>query len=337
MRKAATRLALAGDIGGTKTILGLFSFNGSRIRFLKVERFLNAAHRSVEDVVAAFLNGVDANIASACFGVASPVHKGACRLTNLDWTIDAERIRKKFNIKKAALINDLVATGYGIRFLARNDLYALNKGVRRQGNAVIISAGTGLGEAVMFWNGSGHIPLDSEGGHADFAPRSDIEIGLLNFLRRRHKHVSYERVLSGHGLENIYRFLLERSKKPMTPSTQGMFAALGPAPAISKAALAHGERAGDRLCKEALRLFAAIYGAEAGNLALKAMASGGVYIGGGIAPAILDAMKGKTFLGSFKDKGRFSDFMSRIPVHVILNDRAALYGAARQACLMLLI
>lgn len=328
-----TQYALAGDIGGTKTILGLFSFNGSKIKFLKVERFLNARHSSIEDVAGMFLNDVDLNISSACFGVASPVHEGACTLTNMDWRIDAGKIKKRFNIKKAALINDLVATGYGIRFLVKKDLHVLNKGVKSRGNAVIISAGTGLGEAILFWNGSGHIPLDSEGGHADFAPRTDIEIKLLNFLRTRFEHVSYERALSGQGLENIYRFLLERSKKPMTRAMSGMFAALGPAPAISKGALV-GK---DKLCADALRLFVSIYGAEAGNLALKAMAAGGVYIGGGIAPCILNAMEGGKFLDSFKDKGRFSEFMSRIPVYVILNDRAALYGATRQACLMLLI
>lgn len=333
MKKTMTQYALAGDIGGTKTILGLFSFNGSKIKFLKVERFLNARHSSIEEVAGMFLKDVDLNIASACFGVASPVHEGACTLTNMDWRIDAGKIKKRFKIKKAALINDLVATGYGIRFLVKKDLHVLNKGVKRRGNAVIISAGTGLGEAILFWNGSGHIPLDSEGGHADFAPRTDIEIELLNFLRTRFKHVSYERALSGHGLENIYRFLLERSRKPMTRAMSGMFVALGPAPAISKGALV-GK---DKLCAEALRLFVSIYGAEAGNLALKAMAAGGVYIGGGIAPGILNAMKGGEFLDSFKDKGRFSEFMSHIPVHVILNDRAALYGATRQACLMLLI
>lgn len=329
--------ALAGDIGGTKTILGLFSFNGSKIRFLKVERFLNARHSSIEEVAGMFLKGVDLNITSACFGVASPVHEGACTLTNMDWRIDAGKIKKRFNIKKAALINDLVATGYGIRFLVKKDLHVLNKGVKSRGNAVIISAGTGLGEAILFWNGSGHIPLDSEGGHADFAPRTDIEIKLLNFMRKRLKHVSCERVLSGQGIENIYRFLLERSRKPMTLAMSGMFAALGPAKAISKGALIGNNRGKDRLCADALRLFVSIYGAEAGNLALKAMAAGGVYIGGGIAPGILDAMKGGKFLDSFKDKGRFSEFMSRIPVYVILNDSAALYGATRQASLMLLL
>ncbi|MBI5238056.1 MAG: glucokinase [Deltaproteobacteria bacterium] len=333
MKKTMTRYALAGDIGGTKTMLGLFSFNGSKIKFLKVERFLNARHSSIEDVAGLFLKGVDLNIATACFGVASPVHDGACTLTNMDWRIDAEKIKKRFNIKKAALINDLVATGCGIKFLVKKDLYMLNKGVKRRGNAVIISAGTGLGEAILFWNGSGHIPLDSEGGHADFAPRTDTEIGLLNFLRTRLKHVSCERVLSGQGLENIYRFLLDRSKKPMPRAMSEMFVALGPAPAISNGAFIGR----DRLCRDALKLFVSIYGAEAGNLALKAMAAGGVYIGGGIAPGILNAMKGKIFLDSFKDKGRFSEFMSRIPVHVILNDRAALYGATRQACLMLLL
>lgn len=333
MKKTMIQYALAGDIGGTKTILGLFSFNGSHIRFLKVERFLNARHSSIEDVAGLFLKGVDLNIASACFGVASPVHEGACTLTNMGWRIDAGKIGKRFNIKKAALINDLVATGYGIRFLAKKDLHVLNKGVKRRGNAVIISAGTGLGEAILFWNGSGHIPLDSEGGHADFAPRTDVEIKLLNFLRKRLGHVSYERVLSDHGLESIYRFMLELSRKPMPRAVSGMFAAIGPAPAISKEALIGR----DKLCADALRLFVSIYGAEAGNLALKAMASGGVYIGGGIAPGILDAMKGGKFLDSFKDKGRFSDFMSGIPVYVILNDRAALYGATRQACLMLLL
>ena len=232
MKKAVIQYALAGDIGGTKTILGLFSFNGSKIRFLKVERFLNARHSSIEEVAGFFLKGVDLNIASACFGVASPVHEGACTLTNMDWRIDAGKIKKRFKIKKAALINDLAATGYGIRFLVKKDLHVLNKGVNGRGNAVIISAGTGLGEAILFWNGSGHIPLDSEGGHADFAPRTDIEIKLLNFLRTRFKHVSYERALSGQGLENIYRFLLERSKKPMTRAMSGMFAAIGPAPAI---------------------------------------------------------------------------------------------------------
>lgn len=322
-------LILAGDIGGTKTYLGLFGVKGGRIKPIRVERFVNARFPGLEELLALFLSAGDAKrIKAAAFGLACPVENKRCTLTNMPWTIDGGRIEKRFRIKRVELINDLVATGTGIGLLSKDDLFILQKGKRAAGNAALIAAGTGLGEAMLFWDGGRFIPVASEGGHADYAARTPIEIELLKYLTGKYGHVSYERVLSGRGIEDLYDFLKARSgriepvrlKKKIDEKEDA-------ADVITGEALSRG----DRICRAALKLFISVYGAEAGNLALKSMAVGGLYIGGGIAPKILKAMKEGAFIDSFVNKGRFSGFLRRVPVYVILNDMTALHGAAQFA------
>ena len=262
--------------------------------------------------------------ASAALGVAAPVVDGVCTLTNTNWEIDPEAIRSRFGLNSVALMNDLVATGWGVRLLGDSDIVTLQRGVKRSGNAALIAAGTGLGEAMLSYDGEDHLPMASEGGHTDLAPRDPVEIELLKFLMDRYGHVSYERVLSGPGLKNLYDFFSARSGV----SDEGVkrrFASEEAGAVISSAAL-DGSNAE---CVEALNLFISLYGSEAGNLALRSMAIGGIYVGGGITPKIIKAVEGSTaFMDSFKGKGRLGTLLSEIPVYVILNEMTALYGAA---------
>ena len=322
---AGTKRILAGDIGGTKMDLGLFVLEKDRISLLSQKRFLSRNYSSAEEVVSDFIWETGARrLDGACFGVAATVEDGKSRMTNLDWTVSADEMAGRFSIETVRLINDVEATAWGVFLLKEKDLFVLNDRPARPGNACLIAAGTGLGEAPIFWNGSSHVPSPSEGGHADFAPRNEVEIELLRFLMKRYKHVSYERVLSGPGLENIYSFLLERSGSKAPERLKKRFEEEGMAPAIAEAGL--GEE--DTLCRETLRIFSSIYGAEAGNLALKTLARGGVYVGGGIAPRIIDVLSDGSFMDSFKSKGRFEEFLSNLRVSVIMNEQTALIGAA---------
>jgi glucokinase len=323
------RNILAGDVGGTKTELGLFSVVGGRLRPIKKERFINRDHKGPGEVIKEFLGPENSGeIAAASLGVAAPVEGGRAALTNISWTIDAGYIKERFGIKNVWIINDLVATGWGLPLLSAGDMVVLQEGRPRKGNAALIAAGTGLGETILFWDGTTRIPSASEGGHADFAPRDAIETGLLEFLIKRYGHVSYERVLSGTGLKNVYDFLIESEGLPVSPRLTGRFQKEDPASVVSDEAKKEG---GDETCRRALELFISIYGAEAGNLALKAMAVGGVYVGGGIAPKMIEPLKRGGFIKALIDKGRFKGFLSNVPVYVILNAETALLGAAHHA------
>jgi len=265
--------------------------------------------------------------------VAGPLVNGIAVATNLPWKISEASLGRVLKVKKIFLINDLVANAYGIEVMTRNDFTILNVGKRAVGNRVLLSAGTGLGTAILFWNGTRYIPSPSEGGHAEFGPKNILELELLRYLLDRYGHVSYERVLSGTGLFNIYQFLRDSGKFGKEPGwLTSRLEKNDPAEMIAESAL----HKMSRLCMESLNLFASIYGAAAGNLALQAMASGGVYIGGGIAPRIIWKLKDGTFMKAFKNKGRLSPIVERIPVKVIMNDRAALIGAASHAANMLL-
>jgi glucokinase len=324
-----TKVVLAGDIGGTKTFLGVFEKKGEGMRPLRVERFLNSGHRTFEGLLGHFLASVGLiRIGSACLGVASPIKDNSCRLTNAAWRIDGASIKKRFNIPEVILINDLVATGLGIGLLKKNDFHALKKARPKKGNIAVISAGTGLGEAILAWDGLRHIPIAGEGGHSDFAPSGAMQAGLLSYLNKKFGHASYERALSGQGLKNIFDFLNLKKRQGMTPALlKKRLMAEDSAKVIAEEAL----KGKDHVCRDALRMFVMIYGAEAGNLALKVMAKGGVFVGGGIAPRILSVMRQWGFIDAFHDKGRFSGFMKDIPVYVILNEKVALFGAARKA------
>jgi glucokinase len=323
-----TKKILAGDVGGTKTDLGLFSVEGNRLRPITEKRFINKDYKGPAEVIKEFLGSMSAEeITAASFGVAALIEGNKADLTNISWIIDGKDIKELFGFKKVELINDLAAMGWGLQLLCLEDLVVLQEGRPCKGNTVVIAAGTGLGEAIVFWDGTTCIPSATEGGHKDFAPRDSVEIGLLKFLIKRYGHVSYERVLSGTGLKNIYYFLKESKGLEESPRLKERFEKEDPASVISDEA----KKGGNETCRRALELFISIYGAEAGNFALQAMAVGGVYLGGGIAPKIIEPLKEGGFMEAFIDKGRFKEFLSNIPVYVILNPRTALLGAAHHA------
>jgi glucokinase len=318
-------IVLSGDIGGTKTRLALFETDGRELQTLVEKSFPSGSYTSLDAIVRAFLQVTGASCPRACFGVAGPVQEGRCHTTNLPWEIDAAAMQRDLGFAEVRLLNDLEANAWGIPALEPKDFCLLQPGrAGARGNAAVIAAGTGLGEAGMYWDGKRHHPFASEGGHTDFSPGNDLEIALLQHLRRSFEHVSWERVVSGPGLVNLHGFLCEHSASDPPAWLQRELQAGDPAAAISRAAL--GER--DPLCSQALDLFVYLYGVEAGNQALKVMATGGVYLGGGIAPKILERLKGPRFLEGFTAKGRMAPLLRQMAVRVILNDRTALYGPA---------
>jgi len=319
---------LAGDIGGTKTSLAVFEVEGLDLRPLAQELYASGKHASLNEILRGFMASQDGDCEYACFGIAGPVQDQTCDATNLPWRVDAQSLASQLGFDRVWLLNDLEANAWGIGALQDEDFCVLDAGSpTASGNASIISAGTGLGEAGLFWDGSRYRPFASEGGHADFAPGSDLEIDLLNYLRRRHDHVSWERVVSGMGLVNIFGFLCEYRRAQAAPWLDEEMRSGDAAAAISRAALAGR----CPISGEALDLFVHLYGVEAGNQALKLMATGGVFIGGGIAPKILERLKEPAFMQAFRAKGRMESLMREMPVKVILNDQTALYGPALYA------
>jgi glucokinase len=323
---------LAGDIGGTKSNLGLFREDD--LRSPLVETSVHSRDfTGLEQIISDFLvrSAPFGPVTRACFGIAGPIVDECSETPNLPWIIRLKTIRALLSIDAVMLINDLKATGHGLLLLRPDELVTLNTGnVRATGNAALIAAGTGLGEAILHWNGTRYEPVASEGGHADFAPRNDVEIDLLKYLLQRYPHVSYERVLSGPGLFNIYSFMRDAGYVAEDPSIAERFKQSDPSAVISEAALS-GQ---SELCTSALNTFTSIYGAEAGNLALKAMAVSGIYLGGGIAPKIVSKLQDGEFIRAFTAKSRLAALLQGIPVHVILNPKTALYGAASAAALL---
>jgi glucokinase len=302
---------IAGDIGATHTRLALFDPPAAEP--VAFEVYSSRDHDGLEAMLRAFLAAHPAAVERACFGVAGPVRNGHAQTTNLAWPVDARSVAAVLGRDHVGLVNDLVANAYGIAELRPEDVATLHAGDPSVGgNAAVISAGTGLGEAGLFFDGSRYHVFPSEGGHTDFGPRHDTEVALRAHLAATHPHVSYERVCSGMGLVAIHEFLGGAGEDAM---------------AITNAALAGS----DPRCVRALEMMVEIYGAEAGNLALKLLATGGVYVGGGIGPRILPKLREGPFMAAFTDKGRFAELLARVPVHVILNDRTALLGAARLA------
>jgi glucokinase len=321
-------MILAGDVGGTKVHLALYDFTEGKLTHARDKQYPAKEYSGLEEIVKEFL-GTD-KVSAACFGVPGPVRDGRLRLTNLPWTLDSRELAKNLQIDHVFLINDLEANGYGVAELGPDQIYTLSQGDASQiGNRALIAAGTGLGEGLLAWNGRIHVPYPSEGGHTDFGPRNEDEIELLRFLQRKYNgRVSYERVVSGMGLTNIYEFLrdnrgMEESKELADKIAQ----ANDPNSVITDMALS----AKSELCAKALDTMVSIYGAEAGNLALKVLSVGGMYVGGGIAPKILEKLKDGTFLRAFQDKGRLSQLLINMPVRVILDSGAALLGAAAYA------
>ncbi len=329
---ARKNLVLAGDIGGTKTNLALFSVRGERLRIEKSRSFSSKRYSGLVPVLRDFLAEDHVAIDSACFGIAGPIVEEKVKTPNLAWMVDCAELRRALKLDSVALLNDLEATAYGLLTLENDEFLTLNEGViRSSGNKALIAAGTGLGQSILYDDGRRFRPLASEGGHADFAPRNELEIELLRYLIGRYRHVSYERVLSGPGLLNIYRFLKE-ARGVQEPSwlAERLAAADDMSAEISKAALANEPE----ICVQALDVFVSVYGAEAGNLALRAKSVRGLYIGGGIAPKIVAKLQDGTFMRAFGEKGRYTDLLAAIPVQVILNDQAALRGAAYYAAFL---
>jgi glucokinase len=323
-----SRMILAGDVGGTNTRLGLFDLEKNRPKLVTIEVFPSGQHQGLEQIVEQFLHRHSHEVTSACVGIAGPIKDGVCETPNLPWVADSRKLASLLHLDRVELINDLEANAHGISVLAPEDLVELYTGrPDPTGNAGLISAGTGLGEAGLHWVGDACQPFASEGGHVDFAPRNQLEIELLSYLLKVLGHVSYERVLSGPGLHNIYRFLVETGRGQEPPWLRDELHQKDPSAVISKVAL---ERRAP-VCEQALDMFVSIYGAEAGNLALKVLATGGIFIGGGIAPKILPKLKEPAFLEAFRAKGRMTDLLKDVPVHVIVNDKTALLGAARVA------
>jgi len=318
-------MILAGDVGGTKVHLALYDFTNGKLTYTREERFPAREYSGLEAIVKEFVSGDE--VTAACFGVPGPVRDGRLRLTNLPWTLDSRELTLSLSIPHVFLINDLEANGYGIAELTSEQIYTLSEGDTRQiGNRALIAAGTGLGEGLLIWNGHMHVPFPSEGGHSDYAPRNEDEIDLLRFLKQKYNgRISQERVVSGMGLTNIYEFLRDvRGVEEPAWLAEEIAAAGDPNSVITEAGLA----AKAEICEKALDMFVSAYGAEAGNLALKVLSVGGLYVGGGIGPRILEKLKDGTFLRSFQDKGRLSQLLINMPVRVILESRAAVLGAA---------
>ena len=321
-------MILAGDIGGTHARLAFFDVTDGHFRLVSASVYPSREYAGLDQIVAKFVEASSLRPDAACFGIAGPVRDGRVQTSNLPWIIESQRLADELNIKKAVLINDLEASAWGIAALDGNDVVALNQVQGNPvGNQAVISAGTGLGEAGMYWDGSQYHVFACEGGHADFAPRNELETELLGYLQSRYGHVSYERVASGPGLINVFHFLCDSGRGTAPQWLANEMSNGDPAAAISRAGVA-GKCP---LCEQAVDIFVSVYAAEAGNLALKLMATGGVYLGGGISPKMLPKLTQPQFMQVFTDKGRLRDLMESIPVRVIVNDQAALLGAARCA------
>jgi glucokinase len=321
----ARDIVLAGDIGGTKTRLGLFRCTEGRPQALAIESYSSQAASGLEEMIAHFLVRHDKPISSACFGIAGPVIDGRCKVTNLSWEASEEEIRRHFEWKNVRLINDLSATGLAIPLLDDSELLALTPArTEPRGNVGLLAPGTGLGVSLLVRQGDKLIPIPSEGGHVDFAPRSEDEFELWRYLRANLDHVSVEKIASGPGILAIYTWLKERGGHEEPSWLQAKMERVEPPIAISEAAIQEKEP----LCVETLNYFVSILGATAGNLALIGMTTGGMYLGGGICPKILPKLQENIFMEAFTDKGRFKDLLSGIAIRVILDDTAALLGAA---------
>ena len=338
-------MILAGDIGGTKTLLRFAEKNSDELTVLYEQRFAGASYANFSDLLREFIETAKINLgelpslSAACFGIAGPVRDRRSQLTNLGWSFDCDRLAEEFNIANVSLINDFVAVGYGVLGLQPHDLHTLQdgRGVERSPIGVI-GAGTGLGEAYLGWNGDRYEVYPTEGGHTDFAPRNALEIELLQYLQKRHDRVSVERVASGTGIVAIYQFLRDRQTSDESAELAEKVRLweagdlnVDVAAAIANAALTNlginSETNLDHIATQTMQIFVEAYAAEVGNLALKLIPNGGLYIAGGIAPKILPLLQDGTFLQILKSKGRISPVLDDIPIHIVLNPEVGLIGA----------
>ena len=321
-------MILAGDIGGTNARLAYFQPQNGHLRLVSERTFPSREHSELGDIVNQFLDDSGTRPDAACFGIAGPVRNGRVETSNLPWVIEQSRLAKQIHLPAMLLINDLEASAWGIGALAAGDLVPLNRvNGPAVGNQAVIAPGTGLGEAGLFWDGSRHQVFACEGGHTDFGPQGDLQIELVRFLQARFGHVSYERILSGPGLVNVYEFLRDGGCGKESAEFAAALKKSDPAAVISRAAL----DGTNPLAEKALDVWISVYGAEASNLALKVMATGGLFLAGGISPKILAKLTGPQFMHSFLDKGRLRPLVESIPVQVVTNEKAGLLGAARCA------
>ncbi len=321
-------MLLAGDIGGTKTTIALFEAD-SLCSPLQERTFVSRNYSCLKEILVQYLAEQTVSIEAACFGVAGPVSEGRCETINLPWLVDETELAELVDSPRTRVINDLEAMAWSLDNLSGDDLHCIDQGEIVAGNRGVIAAGTGLGEAGV-WYGKWYHPFASEGGHADFSPQSYEEDALLGFLRNKFQHVSWERVLSGPGIENIFEFLVNTYREKPNPDVLERMTHEDDAAVITSAALAETCPA----CIRTMQMFVSLYGAEAGNLALKLMSVGGMYIGGGIAPKILPLLDSDTFRNAFTHKGRLSSVIDNVPVYVIKTKKAPLFGAAHVAYLL---
>ena len=321
-------MILAGDIGGTNSRLAAFETEGNRLQCVVEKIYPSKEHNGLPEIVSDFIRteGIPAN--SACFGVAGPVRHGRSKISNLPWTIDARELATQLRLRTVGLINDLEALAYGIDALESKDFVGISEGASdAEGNMAVVSAGSGLGEAGLYWDGFRHHPFACEGGHTEFAPKNDLEVELLQYLMKKfgHQHVSYERILSGPGVQNIYEFLRDTGKEEEPAWLKEELTAAPDVPALISQL---GLQKKAPICDRTLTVFASVFGSEAGNCALKFMATGGIYVAG-IAGKIVAKMQEPNFMDAFLDKGRMRSLLEGIPIKIVLNDDSGLLGAAR--------
>lgn len=321
-------MILAGDIGGTHTRIALFQLNEDRLEKILDRVYPSRDYSNLDEILSVFISNENVHVSAACLGIAGPVVNGQVSTPNLAWIVDALRLAKLLQVTTVWLINDLQAHASGIDDLREADFAALNPAPPGKGNAALIAAGTGLGEAGLYWDGVRRRPVATEGGHCDFAPRDDLEVELFRYLRKKFGRVSYERILSGHGLQNVYDFLRDSGTEQ---EPEWLKQELTSAPDRS-AVISHvGMNAKAPICERALDIFVSVYGAEAGNLALKLLATGGVFLSGGIAARILPRLQRPEFLRAFVSKGRMQPVLEKVPIRVVSNDQIGVLGAARHA------
>jgi glucokinase len=324
-------MILAGDIGGTKVNCAYYEQRGDRLHAVLEKSYLSRDFRSLEEVLAQLLREHPSDITAAAFGIAGPIVNHRSKLTNLGWDVDGASVAASLHLVHVGLLNDLAATAYGTLRVDPEDRVVLQQGVRQEGGAIaVLAAGTGLGEGGLVWDGKRYRALPSEGGHTDFGPRNDVEIALLQFLLKRFERVSYERIVAGPGFKNLYDFFRMRSGSAEPAWLTDAMRSGDPSAVISRAGLDKT----DAVCVQALDQFVGLYGAEAGNLALKILSTGGVCVCGGIAPKILERIQNGMFMDAFVRKGRYESLLRTIHVEVITNERTALLGSAHYALLM---
>ena len=320
-------MILVGDIGATRVRLAAFETTANRLQCVVEKDYMSQQHAGLAEILAQFIRGEGIPVHSACFGVAGPVRSGRSKISNLPWTIDSRELAKQLKLNSVGLLNDLEANAYGIDTLESKDLVTLSEGSDdAEGNRAVISARTGLGVAGLYWDGFRHHPFACEGGHADFAPRDDLQMELLVYLQKRYGRISCERLLSGPGIRNIYEFLRDAHKAEEPAWLRDQINAAADVPALISQVALEGKAA---ICDQALTIFVSIFGAETGNCALHYMSTGGIFIGGSIAAKIVRKMKDPVFMQSFLDKGRMEVLLKDMPVKIVLNDDCGLMGAAR--------